>query len=359
MKKFNMFFAAAVLASAFGCEKIDTDPASIVGEGETCTLSVSFAGTGVPTKLVGQDPANESTIQNVQVFVFRKDQGGVLDASVSAGFNSPLNYDASSAAYAGIELGCTAGEREVWAVVNAAADHTADGSVADRADLLALTSMLSENTESGLFMTGSKTATLNAGAASVTLEVRRACAAVVLKSVTNRIESQEQSENFRVKDVYLINVPAKVNYGLTERYADAADWYARMGKESDSGKSLLILDKSEPVALVYGASDNTEHRFYSYPNGWAPSTASEWSPRATSLVVEAEYKVGGEWLECYYPVILHNGASGLESNRLYTVEITVSRPGSDNPNVPVTFDTLSGTIEVLDWETGAEYTETI
>ena len=355
-----MFFAAAVLASAFGCEKIDTEPVSIVGEGENCTLSVSFAGAGAPTKLVGQAPSNEATIQNVQVFVFRKDQEGVLDASVSAGFDTPLNYDASTAAYAGIELGCTAGEREVWAVVNAAADHTSDGSVADRADLLALTSLLSENTESGLFMTGSKTATLNAGAASVTLEVRRACAAVVLKSVTNRIESGEQSENLRIKDVYLINVPAKVNYGLTERYEHATDWYARMGKESDSGKSLLILDKSEPVALKYGASDNTEHRFYSYPNGWAPSTiVSEWSPRATSLVVEAEYKVGEEWLECYYPVILHNGTSGLESNRLYTVEIAVSRPGSDSPNVPVTFDTLSGSIEVLDWETGTEYTETI
>lgn len=177
--------------------------------------------------------------------------------------------------------------------------------------------------------------------------------------MTNRIESREQSENLRIKDVYLINVPAKVNYGLTERYPDASDWYARMGKESDGGKSLLILDKSEPVDLAYGASDNTEHRFYSYPNAWAPSTGSEWSPRATSLVVEAEYKVGEEWLECYYPIILHNGASGLESNRLYTVAITVSRPGSDSPNVPVTFDTVSGSIEVLDWETGAQYTETI
>ena len=78
------------------------------------------------------------------------------------------------------------------------------------------------------------------------------------------------------------------------------------------------------------------------------------------LVIEAEFKLSGEWHACYYPVTLHDeDGGGLESNRQYRVRLTVNRPGSDNPNHPVEFDVVSGVIDVADWESGAEYTETI
>lgn len=365
MKNKNLLYAAAFLLIAYGCEKIDAEPVSVPSpDSGSCALQVRFAGYGPDTRGTGQTEENECRIRNVQVFVFRSDQDDVLDACVSAGFGSDLDFDASSAAYEGLDLDCTTGQREVWAVVNAAADHTSDGSIRNKGDLLAKTSMLSENAPSMLFMTGSRSVSLDAGSSSVTLEVRRACASVVLESISNKMSSaaHRQEGSFRVKDIYLINVPAKVNYGQSVSYPDAGDWYARLAKETDSGKSLLILDASEPRVLDYGQTDNTRHTFYSYPNSWAPAhDTGSWSPRATSLVVEAEFLVDGEWYECFYPVTLYGGTDGkgLERNKQYVVRLTVTRPGSGNPNEPVSFGAMSGSIEVADWETGASYTETI
>lgn len=360
MKNFNLFVAAIAFLFAIGCEKVDTKPESLTSAGDRCSLRVQFAGAGTGTRVAGQAPENESRIQNVQVFVFRTDQDDVLDASVSEGFDSGLDFDASSAAYSGLTLDCTAGQREIWAVVNAGSDHTSDGSVKNKADLLAMTSLLSENSASKLFMTGSKPASLASGTSSVTVEVKRACASVVLKGISNMMVSpaHQSSGSFRLKDVYLMNVPAKINYGMDTDYKDSEDWYARMSKETDGAKSALILDESEPKVLDYGETDNTQHTFYSYPNSCAPSHEPSWSPRATVLVVEAEFSVDGIWHECYYPITLHNG-TGLERNKQYSVKLTINRPGSDSPNDPVAFGTLSGMVEVADWETGDSYTETI
>lgn len=357
MKNFSLVFAASVLCLACGCEKIDTSAGRLHDFGEKCSLQVQLEGYGPDTRISGQIPGNESMIHNVQIFVFRSDQDDVLDACVSAGFDSQQGSDAI---FGGLTLDCTAGQREIWAIVNAASDHTSDGSVRNKADLLAKTSVLSENTESMLFMTGNSPVSLGAGSSAVTVEVRRVCASVVLKGISNKMVSpaHQATGSFRIKDIYLMNVPAKVNYGVSVQYPDAGDWYARLAKETDSVKSALILDESDPRILDYGETDNTSHTFYSYPNSWAPSHDISWSPRATVLVVEAEFLVGGSWHDCYYPVTLHDGA-GLERNRQYSVELTLNRPGSDNPNEPVTFGTISGLIEVADWETGASYTETI
>ncbi len=160
-----------------------------------------------------------------------------------------------------------------------------------------------------------------------------------------------------------MNVPARIDYGQSTSPSSlgASDWYARLGKEADPAKSALILDESAPHVLDYNNTYKTVHSFYAYPNDCPPSTDANWSPRATVLVLEAEFDVDGVTYDCYYPVTLYkeDEGTGLEGNRQYRVRLTIKRPGSDNPNEPVEFDRLSGVIEVVDWEDGAEYTETI
>ncbi len=368
MENLKIIVAATALAIAAGCQITDTaSPGQTVPEGEPCTLNVNLADSHVSSKATGQTLADESMIQNVQIFVFRVGDGEneVLDASVSLGFDTELNHNGYTSSFGGISVECTVGEREVWAVVNSATDYTKDGTVGNLDALKAKTSSLSENSTKKLFMLGSARTTLMTGTSDLSISVKRVCASVILESVTNQLTSYalRRSGAFRLKDIYLVNVPAKVNYGLTQSPSSLSseDWYAKLGKEADEDKYALIRDKQDAFTLDYGESYTTAHTFYSYPNDCAPQTSATWSPRATRIVVEAEYYDGTQWIECYYPVTMYNEETeiGLMRNRQYKVRLTIMRPGSDSPDKPVEFNTVSGSIVVEDWESGASYTETI
>ncbi len=363
MKNSTIIALAAIAAlSSAACTK-SAQPESTVNE-EVCSLSLSFSG-GAGTRATGQTAARESMIQNVQVFVFRTGSGadeGLLDACKSAGFDTPLNYDASSSPYSGLKLDCTVGQREIYAIVNADKDYTADGSVLNKESLLSKTIALGDNGPDRLFMLGSVTASLKPGQETHSVTVRRACAGVVLESVKNEMlaPAYRKSGAFKINKVYLTNVPARVNFSMTAAPSSLSetDWYAKMKAES---KSSLIYDDMGAVVLDYGKTYNTIHSLYSFPNDCKPGTAAAWSPRATRLVIEASYDDGNGAHSFYYPITLYNDSTnkGLEANRQYRVNLTILRPGSDSPDKPVEFDAVTGSIYVASWEDGGGYTETI
>lgn len=329
-----------------------------LGSGE-CLLTVNLDDGHALTRVASQSADNETVINNVQVFVFRAGDGsdsGMLDVCASAGF--PNSLVGENGTYGKMKLKCTAGTREIWAVVNDATDHTArDGGVSCKSDLLALTTELKDNSATKLFMIGSTTEELRSGSAEVSVKVKRVCASVILESVTNDFiaPSYQAVGMFRVKDCYLINVPAMTNYGQTVKSASLTDqkhWYARMAAETQSPQKDLIFDRVDPsVEVNYGSACRTVHTFYSYPNSCEFSKDSSWSPRATLLVVEAELKNGSGWDTYYYPVVLES----LESNKQYRVNLTVKRPGSTDPYDPVEFTDMVPVITVVDWESGENY----
>ena len=59
----------------------------------------------------------------------------------------------------------------------------------------------------------------------------------------------------------------------------------------------------------------------------------------------------------YYPVVLDNAT--LERNKTYTVGLTITGLGSEDPNKPVEKGTISASITVSGWTAGAVYDETI
>ena len=81
-----------------------------------------------------------------------------------------------------------------------------------------------------------------------------------------------------------------------------------------------------------GDSYNTEHYFYCYPNATATKTR---------LVIEAE--VGG--YTYYYPITLN----AVEANTAYTYNLTITKLGSNSPDVPVADGTVNFTVTVKDW----------
>ncbi len=365
MKNLVLFSASVAAVLAVGCNKLPVSaPSNYPDESEICELKLCL-NDGVSTKVTTASEALEAKIQNVQVFVFRAgadDKSSVLDACLAEGFGTELNKDKTHGL---TSLKCTVGNRHIYAIVNADKDYTSDGSIGTVADLLSKTMTLSAMRADKLLMIGcNRGVTLASGSQSQAVTVERTCASVILESVKNEMLAAvyQKAGSFKIKNVYLTNVPAQINFGQTVKASsltDADAWYARMSAETDSAKKALIYDAQAATVLDYDSKNTTVHTFYSFPNDCADSKSDTWSQRATKLVVEAEYNDGSAWHTCYYPITLYKSGAGLDANKQYRVNLTINRPGSDNPDKPVEFSTLSGTIKVADWANGTSYTETI
>ena len=356
-----------LLAASCGKGETPVSPLPEIKDGEGCELSVRVDCGIASTKAVAQSDANEQTIQNIQIWVFRAGDGadaGTLDITASYGFDTPLNE--TSGAFYGpdndeLRIKCTTGPRRIYAIVNDAEDRTRLPGVRTEYEFLQLATFLKDNRLNGLFMSGSVDKTLIQGRDKVTVVVDRMVAAIVLKSVKNDFyaEGYRDADSFRVCDCYLLNVPAKNTFrgNVEPSTLEASDWYARGSRETNTDRSALIYDSVTPKVVNYGESDNTVHTFYSYANRCTFSTAEEWSPRATILVVEAEILYGEEWVRYYYPVALTGTEDepGISANTRYAVNLTIHRPGSTDPNKPVTFFDCTPEIVVSPWNDGEPY----
>ena len=308
MKK-SIFAFAAALAALVACNKNEAtpmqpqNPESLV----PCELTVGICGAMTKATAVSAD--NEAKVNNLQVFVFRGDD---LDAYASVDNAQELT------------LSCTAGDRVVYALVNAP-DYSA---VPGKAALLAKVSELSANSLSNFEMVGSKSVTLPQSE-KVSIDVNRIASRVVLKKITRSFTSEAlQALNFKVDAIYLINVAGNTSYDLS---AAPAKWY-NVAENKDELTSLLY---DAPASLITnGQSYSTAHTFYAYPNDLATNT--------TRLVIETTL---GE-TKYYYPINLPEMAA----NKSYEIEeVKITRPGSDNPDEPVSFADATFSINVIDW----------
>ena len=309
MKK-SIFAFAAALVALVACNKNEATPMQPQNQLETlepCELTVGICGA--MTKATAVTTENEAKVNNLQIFVFRGDD---LDAYASVDNAKELT------------LSCTAGEREVYALVNAP-DYSA---VPGKAALLAKVSELSANSLTNFEMVGSKSVTLPQ-ASTVSIDVNRIASRVVLKKITRNFTSAAlQSLDFTIDAIYLINVAGNTSYDLTK--APAA-WY-NVAKNNNELASLLY--DAPASAVANGQSYIPVHTFYGYPNDLAVNT--------TRLVIETTLGT----TKYYYPINL----PAMESNKSYEIEeVTITRPGSDNPDEPVSFADASFSINVIDW----------
>ena len=308
MKK-SIFAFAAALAALVACNKNDVAPMQPQNQEtlEPCELTVGICGAMTKATAVSAD--NEAKVNNLQVFVFRGDD---LDAYASVDNAQELT------------LSCTAGDRVVYALVNAP-DYSA---VPGKAALLAKVSELSANSLTNFEMVGSKSVTLPQSE-KVSIDVNRIASRVVLKKITRSFTSEAlQALNFKVDAIYLINVAGNTSYDLS---AAPAKWY----NVAENKNELASLLYDAPASLITnGQSYSTAHTFYAYPNDLAVNT--------TRLVIETTL---GE-TKYYYPINLPEMAA----NKSYEIEeVKITRPGSDNPDEPVSFADATFSINVIDW----------
>lgn len=344
----SLLAAVLVMCFAVSCNK-NNDLPSGSDESEPCELAVTFGGVfdaEITTRVASSDAAKDNTIESVQIFVFNINTGR-LDASLhKKGINLQENWTGTET------VKCTTGPRTVYALVNCPADYVEGPlAISSITELEALTTSLGDNSPSSMVMVGKvENQTLTTAANSVTLDVNRCCAKVVLESIRNDMYAPVYRDKVVITGAYLMNVPGKCSlFGTTASRTNLpdSDWYAKNAKETSSTVLGLVAETfpSGGVSLSYSSSPTTfGNALYSYSNDLTSAAGDTWKKSSTYLIVEAT--IAGE--NYVYPVQL----PALQANYCYKVALTLHRVGGDpdEPFKEVQFADATPTIKVVKWQ---------
>lgn len=331
MKKSFVMAAAAVSMAAFAisCNKSEVASENIT-DGKTAEISVRVSSSAFTGKAVLSED-NERKINNVQVFVFRTN--GALDAYTSSDTKS------------GIKLSCTTGSKIVKAVVNAP-DLS---SISKMEDLQNSITSLTDNSLTNFVMTGSEDLDVKTDQ-SLTINVSRITARLAIEKVSVNFTSQAyRNMDMKIHRIYAVNVAGNTSYDLS---AAPTVWHNQKALHTSNLDAMLIDDVAD-VKVTEEQPYTTGSYFYVYPNKVSEEPQDEAaSARPTRIVVET---ILGE-TTYYYPITIGN----IAANTKYTISnLTITRPGSLDPDIPVTSKECSFTISVNNWNEGPTENVTI
>lgn len=296
---------------------------------ERATLRIS-----VPmdeTKVISD--ANDAQVNHYQVFLF-KDDYSLED------YTSQTSPD--------VTLDCTMGKKYIVAMVNAPLMDD----IMDYRTLTEKTSLLSDNSVGSFVMEGLTVidvATTNP--AKIAVPVTRKVAKVELSSLTVAIDMPQYSSlAFKVSSVYLINVSSEIQYFPMQKTVPVS-WSNQLAFVSEDANDLTYDDMGD-FQVTESTPYTTKNTFYTYANLIDnDSFSTTWSPRHTRLVVEA--MLGDQVY--YYPVTLPK----LEQNKVYGVNLKITRPGSFTPDARIDKFDADFQITVKDWVQGETVDEEI
>ena len=361
MKK--AFFLAAGIAAAIAgltaCNK-DLTPDVVLPQNQeelgTLSFEIMPAEDVAVTKAVSAyttAQTYEAQVNKVQILVF--------------GSDGAINFYKNLGSSTSGSISTTAGTKTVWAVVNGP-DLSSVGTLSALQATAVDLSANSTTASTGFVMAGSSTCTVSSGAtASCAVTVSRLASRVALTSVVNNLPSSYGA--ITINRVFLSNVVGNQNLAGS---ASASTWYNKNGRADESTRNTAhIIDgstyKASCEALTYKGvvsslanggtySPSTPLLFYSYPNSSTTAPAgfqSTFAAQRSVLVVVAT--ISGTTY--YYPVVLDDAV--LARNTAYTVGLTITGLGSSDPNTPVTKGSISASVTVSGWSSGATYDETI
>lgn len=324
--KCKFFFAAAVAASVLASCSKTVDEEMPQQEEKTVRLNVGV--TCGQTKVTG-DPTDDQ-IKTIQVW----------------SFNESLSVDgyAMIRDTKEITIDVPPGTKTIEVLVNA--PQMPDIGKYD--DLKSRVSDLRHNLANSMVMEGYVTKQNVTEDYSLTVPVRRLASRITLLTVKNDMEYlAHQKLEVKLLRAYLINVPCGMKFtdafdaNFTREIPDR--WGNKMCyNEEDALAGLTLCDLSRSV-LPYGNTYSKVHYMYSYANPTTEDSSSKtWGSRRTRLVVETQ--IGSDIY--YYPVTL----PVLEQNTEYQVNLTITRPGSKDPDVPYADYSAIATVNVVDWE---------
>lgn len=318
MKTKLLLAAAAILAAS--CNQIQTVEEEVQNTKSDDTVKVTVNIKGAPvTRSTSIGSGNEDKITDYQIFVF--------DAS-SGAIESYVKDDNT--------LNVSTGVKDFVAMVNCPA---ALKDVGTKDELMAKVSLLKNNSSDNFEMIGISRETIKAET-DVELKVERMVSKVVIEKISTAFTSAYlASQTFTIKGIYLTNVVANNNYALNLD-AKSIEWFNQL--KVDTTSSNEAKDLTQDTGMTATVPYETAHSFYCYPNSCEDdSTAAEWAPRHTRLVIETTLG--------YYTIKL----PVLERNKIYTVkELKITKKGSLNPWEDITTYNATFDITVEKWVDG-------
>ena len=292
-----------------------------------------------PQTRAGETPAAEKRIWSAQFLVF--DQMGTLCAWQQTTF--PETTETYLA-----ELTVPTGLKRIHVITNLAAPLN---DIPDEAALFNRTFLLTENAlvtggDGGLIMAGASDPLLVTGTETLScrIHVSRLVARVRVGTVRNRLPAGRQLSDVSLQ---LSNVPA-------DRTLEGGNMPTLWcNKLLDKGGDL---DAQAPVTgdiIASGGQWNCNASLFSFPNPVSDDClgGDRFTPRKTRLVFSCT--IGNT--RYHYPVTLEE----LEQNTSYQVDLTLLRPGSTDPDVPVETGDIRFSIEPLPWGNAVHSTETL
>ena len=329
----KIFYVAAAVAMLSACEGKDAFEQR-PDEGEKVSLEVVISSSET-TKVSGVGGNEEKAVSDYQVLVYD------MSSRMLEAFALPQPSAET------VTLKCTTGPKEIVVLANAP-DVT---SIVSYDAFVATSSYLSNNSVGKLVMEGSVAYEITSALNSVIVNIKRAVAKVVLDKITVDFESGTYDNmDFVLKDVYLTNVAGEKKY-LAQGQVPAL-WYNKIYRTSVTEVDALVYGSLGDTKLQNPSEYAEKHHFYCYPNPCKDDTfSSEWSPRPTRLVIEAE--LGGKLY--YYPVSL----PVLLQNTRYLVSLRIARPGATSPEQDMDRHDATFTINIEEWEAGDDVTEII
>lgn len=326
MKKLLPLFLSAALLPLYACQQSEQACPS------SARIRIQVSGTRTKaTGLLSNDSTTEAKLNTLDVFIFN---GDVLDGRGSVqGTNS-------------LEVDCSAGERDIYCVVNGP-DLSA---VSSKAALFASIAPLRESVDHFVMFSFSdgEGRTIENGDA-LPIQVKRCASRIVVHAVKNGMLDAALAADFHLDALYLTNVAGDVRLDGDSTY-EIAQWYNRQGFQQSNNLGTITYDAIDR-SLSSGETDQTAHFFYAMPNAFDAAVGGAWTPRRSKLLVKAT--MAGQVY--YYPITL----PALESNKSYEIQLlSLIRPGNKDSDPDPEEDAIEPTetigqsfnISVSDWD---------
>lgn len=337
--RLHAILSMLLLAALTACDRDDRS-VSAPAEGE---LRISTKSSREST---GAADGYEDAVNGLQVLVFSAD--GMLET-----------YGETDSPKEGLCLTGTAGEKTVWAAANAP-DLSGIGHLSDLKSATVRLDGNSTDPARGLAMSGCSTCSVTPGrSGEINIPVERLLSRITLDAITCRLPQAYGS--LTVESVMLINVAGDTDITGT---SGPAAWCNRMGRSSGS-PSGIIDGQSFPadcpemtfrkIGKTMAPDETIEYKIplYCMPNPTEEGRegGSSFSSRKTRLVVTASL----DGTRYYYPATVDRP----ERNTSYSVSMTITGPGSTDPDRPISKQALSFSISVSPWGDGGSYDEKI
>lgn len=340
MKKISTLWIAVLSALSVmtSCQK----PCTTCDEALPSTLTLSLSSPETKSS-VSTTQEEDNTINTIDVFIFRNTD------PVSEDYQKLDTYKRFSGdALNDLTLSTTTGPKTICVIVN---EHTdAFAGVTDLTKFRELITDLDKEQLKSFTMYGEITETLGS-TSSVSVSVKRYISRIAVTSIKTKFTGTPYS-GMTLSNVklYLVNAHAqKLIYNNGESPSTPLIFNSKGLSGDDANSTVEANLIYEPLTgTINDTGITTPYFFYCYSN------ETNNIERCTKLVLQCDLN----GITYYYPILINQDGYGYESttgyfgvrrNTTYSYGITITRPGSLDPNTPLVPGSLDLTVSVDDW----------